>query len=57
MGASNQIKIAFGDFQTPVWFCQQVCRLLSEKAFKPASILEPTCGQGNFLLTALDFFP
>lgn len=57
MSNLDQAKIEFGDFQTPDWFCEEVCTLLARKAFKPASILEPTCGRGNFLLAALDYFP
>lgn len=57
MEISHRGKIEFGDFQTPVWFCKQVCTMLVEKGFKPSSILEPTCGKGNFLLAALDQFP
>jgi len=46
-----------GDFQTPPSFSDRVCDLLFEKGIRPASILEPTCGEGNFLLSALDRFP
>lgn len=47
----------FGDFQTPVALAKQVCRLLADRGLSPASVVEPTCGIGNFLLTALDCFP
>lgn len=55
---SNQKKekIEFGDFQTPAWFCEHVCDTLVEKGINPFTVLEPTCGQGNFLLAALDRF-
>ena len=46
-----------GDFQTPPGFSDRVCDLLFEKGIRPVSILEPTCGEGNFLLSALDRFP
>ena len=49
-------KIEFGDFQTPAWFCERVCDTLVEKGINPYSVLEPTCGQGNFLIAALDRF-
>lgn len=47
----------FGDFQTPLILAQRVCRLLSAQGVAPASIIEPTCGKGSFLLAALDCFP
>lgn len=56
MQNQNKAKVEFGDFQTPSWFCNQVCTLLAEKGFKPLSIVEPACGQGNFLLSALGCF-
>lgn len=49
-------KIALGDFQTPSWFAQSICALLHEHGYKPATILEPTCGLGNLLMAALDTF-
>ncbi len=45
-----------GDFQTPREFADRVCALLFEKGIRPVSILEPTCGKGNFLLSALERF-
>jgi hypothetical protein len=48
---------AFGDFQTPAWLAARVCRLLGESMAAPASIVEPTCGVGNFLLAAVSRFP
>ncbi len=47
----------FGDFQTPADLAQQVCALLHRVGVRPSSIIEPTCGLGNFLLAALDQFP
>ena len=47
----------FGDFQTPDALAAQVCRLLSNRDVHPASLLEPNCGVGNFLLAASDQFP
>src|SRR5262245_41835677 len=47
----------FGDFQTPPALARQVCKLLSDQGLEPASVVEPTCGIGNFLLAALDHFP
>ena len=47
----------FGDFQTPEGLAAQVCTLLASRGIYPATVLEPTCGVGNFLLAALDQFP
>lgn len=47
----------FGDFQTPSILTGQVCRLLANQGLTPASVIEPTCGIGNFLFAALDQFP
>ena len=47
----------FGDFQTPDALAAQVCRLLSSRGIHPASLLEPNCGVGNFLLAASHQFP
>jgi hypothetical protein len=36
---------------------KKICRLLAERGIAPATLIEPTCGVGNFLLVALDQFP
>jgi hypothetical protein len=50
-------KAEFGDFQTPIELAQQVCSLLFQHGLNPRSILEPTCGEGSFILAALESFP
>lgn len=50
-------KTAFGDFQTPLNLAREVCALVAQSGFDPASILEPTCGIGAFLQAALETFP
>jgi hypothetical protein len=47
----------FGDFQTPVTLTRQVCEILLNRGLAPAFVVEPTCGIGTFLLSALDRFP
>jgi hypothetical protein len=47
----------FGDFQTPEPLAGQVCALLARTSRKPASVVEPTCGEGSFLLAALEQYP
>ena len=46
----------YGDFQTPVPLARAVCQLLSRRGVKPTSIIEPTCGIGNFLVAAVEQF-
>ena len=57
MASRNRNTREFGDFQTPPQLAREVCSLLAEKGLAPASVLEPTCGQGNFLGAALTTFP
>lgn len=47
----------FGDFQTPEDLARQACELLAQWTPQPKSLVEPTCGIGNFLFAALDQFP
>lgn len=47
----------FGDFQTPQRLAEVVCKLLAESVPQPSTIIEPTCGIGNFLFAALKTFP
>lgn len=47
----------YGDFQTPPTLAAQVCKLIADRGLKPSSLLEPTCGVGNFLLAAMEQFP
>lgn len=43
-------RITYGDFQTPPALAADICRLLSR--VRPATIVEPTCGTGAFLVAA-----
>ncbi|TWT39013.1 DNA methyltransferase family protein [Blastopirellula retiformator] len=47
----------FGDFQTPAALADEVVRLLAAQSLRPATIIEPTCGQGTFVHAALAHFP
>ncbi len=53
--AKSRAKLEYGDFQTPRQLANDVCSLLD--SLRPASILEPTCGIGNFALAAAQRFP
>ena len=46
----------FGDFQTPVDLSVRICDFLLDQGVRPSSVVEPTCGEGNLLLSALDRF-
>lgn len=49
-------KKEFGDYQTPKDFAEKICRFLKEKkGVTPNTVLEPTCGIGNFLSSSLLF--
>lgn len=50
-------QIEFGDFQTPGDLAAEVCRVLKRRRVAPMSIVEPTCGVGQFLEAALNTFP
>ena len=52
----SQLRTEFGDFQTPADLAQNVCESLLQAGVSPASILEPTCGRGSFLLAAAKAF-
>jgi hypothetical protein len=49
-------KVEFGDFQTPPSLARAICELLLQRGLKPASIIEPNCGTGNFVLACLERF-
>jgi len=50
----KQRRVEYGDFQTPPDLAQAVCRAL--RGERPATLIEPTCGTGAFLVAAIDRF-
>jgi len=52
----NKQTAEFGDFQTPIELARLACRIIAEQKVKPVSIVEPTCGTGNFIVAALEQF-
>lgn len=49
-------KREYGDYQTPEYFSERICRYLKEKRkLEPSMIIEPTCGVGSFLKSSLIF--
>ena len=49
----NEKKDEYGDWQTNLPLAISVCEYLKELGIRPQVIVEPTCGQGNFILAAL----
>ena len=56
MSQAKQRKIEFGDYQTPIELTNIVVRKLIDLGIEPDVILEPTCGTGNFILSAANHF-
>jgi len=56
MHGSSRIR-QFGVFLTPPELARKVCLLLAQQGIGPASLVEPTCGRGNFITAALHAFP
>lgn len=56
MARDKSGKIEFGDFQTPLSLARDVCATIQRTGFVPASVIEPTCGRGAFLVAALETF-
>lgn len=56
MAPDYNTRIELGDFQTPRSLARDVCSVIARAGFSPASIIEPTCGRGAFLLAALETF-
>ncbi len=55
--SKNRNRTEFGDYQTPAELVIRVCDTLSRRGLRPNSIIEPNCGQGNFLVGAHRTFP
>jgi hypothetical protein len=46
-----------GDFQTPIHLTDRICKHLTNDGFAPDAVIEPTCGKGNFIISAIKSFP
>ena len=46
----------YGDFQTNENLASTVCKYLATKNIQPQFLIEPTCGKGNFILSAIKNF-
>ena len=49
-------KIEHGDFQTNKKLALAITNYLSDKNIKPQILIEPTCGKGSFILSAIETF-
>lgn len=50
-------RISYGDWQTPIALAERVCDYHLAKFGAPDIVIEPTCGQGAFVFSALKKFP
>src|SRR5579875_1758144 len=48
-GKKDSMSKDFGDFQTPPALVHAILTLLQQQGWKWTRVLEPTCGQGNFI--------
>ncbi|MDR0982982.1 MAG: SAM-dependent methyltransferase [Culturomica sp.] len=46
----------YGDYQTNKQLAKAVCENLKKKNINPKILIEPTCGKGNFILSAIETF-
>ncbi len=50
-------RVEFGDWQTPIGLARETLALVSQLGtLAPATVLEPTCGEGSFLVAAAELF-
>ena len=49
-------RVEYGDYQTNKELALSVCKYLSNKTINPQILLEPTCGRGNFILSAIQIY-
>ena len=49
----NNKKEEYGDWQTNLSLAISICEHLRDQGISPQVIIEPTCGQGNFIIAAL----
>lgn len=52
----DEEKSEYGDWQTNIELAISICKLLKNQGIHPNVLIEPTCGQGNFILAALIVF-
>lgn len=57
MARKEKAKWEFGDFQTPEGLAREAVSVLVGRGLKPATVIEPSCGEGSFFLAAVEAFP
>ncbi len=57
MARKEKSKWEFGDFQTPRGLADEAVAVLLRRGMTPSTIIEPSCGEGAFFLSALEAFP
>ncbi len=53
---NNRQTVEFGDFQTPTALTDEICRFLHSQGVRPQTVIEPTCGTGSFIFSAMNAF-
>lgn len=53
----NESRVSYGDWQTPFDLSKKVCLEHKKRYGSPDIIIEPTCGLGSFVISAMDAFP
>ena len=46
-------RVEYGDFQTNKQLANSICKLLKNKEINPKILIEPTCGKGAFIISAI----
>ena len=52
----NEKRDEYGDWQTNLPLAISICEHIKSQGIRPQVIIEPTCGQGNFIVAALHTF-
>ncbi|MBI4581801.1 MAG: N-6 DNA methylase [Planctomycetes bacterium] len=52
MAGTHSQQVEFGDFQTPDELARRVVEVIGSRGFQPRTVIEPTCGEGAFLVAA-----
>ncbi len=50
-------RVSYGDWQTPIPLAEKICETHILRYGNPNVVIEPTCGLGAFVLSALQTFP
>ena len=53
---SERLPRQFGDYQTPPGLARQCCQVIRDQLGEHATLVEPTCGRGSFLVAAAEVF-